>query len=643
MKIADRTVLLCDCGGTMPLDGAAIASAVVEAGLADEVTPPIIHRILCRDEIGAVRRAATDGKCLIACTQEVQAFRKAASEAGASDALDFVNIREAAAWSVEAERATPKIVAMLAAAAIDSGSGDFVNLTSAGRTLVYGRDQAALDAAERLAERLDVVLILAPDSDMWPPSIRSVPISVGTLRSASGSIGSFLVTFDGYADLAPWARDISEIAPSPGAMTLAFDLILDLSNERPWFPDGRLGYARADLRRPALVEQALFELSGLVGVIAKPRYVAHDSSLCAHVSGGKIGCTRCLDVCPTGAVTSDSNAIKIDAAICAGCGSCASLCPTEAITYGAPSHLITRRRIAALTNAFHAAGGDHAVILAHTAQRGEAMLAALARSGPGLPANVLPLALRHTTQLGLDAFATAFALGAVKFIIQVDEDQLPEAHALEQQVALANRLFAALGLVGARVALLASADPEDILAEAKDIANLPDLPTLAEIDVAARKNDLVRTVFEHFAAATRVDEIPLAARAPFGRIVVGDSCTVCLACARACPTSAISGQSNPSILRFEEQSCVQCGLCSAVCPERAISLEPRLSLSDAVARPEILRSDEPAVCPCCGARFGARLTLERVVAKLESAGWAQDNPALAKRLRMCDTCRVTDQ
>ena len=45
-----------------------------------------------------------------------------------------------------------------------------------------------------------------------------------------------------------------------------------------------------------------------------------------------IGCTSCVAVCPTEAITMNEKEIAvIDASLCIGCGSCVGVCPTEAL------------------------------------------------------------------------------------------------------------------------------------------------------------------------------------------------------------------------------------------------------------------------------------------------------------------------
>ncbi len=75
MKLGDKTVLVCDCAKTMPLDGAAIAKACG----AESCT---VHHLLCRDQIGRVVEAGRKGDVIVPCTQEGAAFTEALDEQG---------------------------------------------------------------------------------------------------------------------------------------------------------------------------------------------------------------------------------------------------------------------------------------------------------------------------------------------------------------------------------------------------------------------------------------------------------------------------------------------------------------------------------------------------------------------------------
>ena len=88
------------------------------------------------------------------------------------------------------------------------------------------------------------------------------------------------------------------------------------------------------------------------------------------------------------------------AGICGGCGSCHSVCPTGSISYQYPERADLIGRVQALQEAYSNAGGKQPVLLVHDAEFGDQLIAAIARFGKGLPANVLPLAMHAPTTLG---------------------------------------------------------------------------------------------------------------------------------------------------------------------------------------------------------------------------------------------------
>ena len=132
-------------------------------------------------------------------------------------------------------------------------------------------------------------------------------------------------------------------------------------------PDLRDGYLRADPGNPAAVLRAVLKARDLVGTFDKPRYIAFTADLCAHSRSRIVGCRRCLDLCPTGAIAPAGDHVAIDAAICAGCGECASACPTGAAAYALPPADVLMRKLRALLTAFREAGGKYPILLLHDA------------------------------------------------------------------------------------------------------------------------------------------------------------------------------------------------------------------------------------------------------------------------------------
>ncbi len=97
MAEGQRKILVCSCEDTMPLD----ADGVRRACRGAEV---IAGRHLCRSELARVQNALAGEEAItIACTQEAPLFRELAGAEGAAR-VSFVNIRETAGWSKDAER-----------------------------------------------------------------------------------------------------------------------------------------------------------------------------------------------------------------------------------------------------------------------------------------------------------------------------------------------------------------------------------------------------------------------------------------------------------------------------------------------------------------------------------------------------------
>lgn len=641
LSIGGRRVLLCSCGGTIPLDGAEIARLADRIGLTDEDgAAPSIHHALCLEAATALRRAGEgEAPPLIACGQEVAALRAAWAASDAQGEPLFVDIRDAGGWSDEADRATPKMLALLAAALVETPAPDLLSVGPARSVVVLGHGQQAFDAAARLADDFDVTLVLEPGAEVLASARIAHRTRLGRLRTASGAIGRFHLDLAEHAVVAPWSRDgvLPESAVTTG---LAADLVLDLRGVPGPFPTARLGWLRADPARAGAVAEALLDLQDMAGAIAVPRAVEQRRERCVHSAAGRVTCTRCLDVCPTGALTSAGAAVALDPLICGGCGGCTAVCPTAALRYAAPPLTVTLRRAAVMLDVYRAAGGEGAVLLLHDGGANADVLSALARRGPGLPAHVLPLALPHPTQLAAEPLLTMLALGAARVLVC---DAAPEAEAeaagLRSAMRMADAMLAAIGLGAGRLGCVDARDPHSLHVALGDGGPVDQLPPSEALDLTGSPEVRLRASLDHLAAVSGLagSAVALPAGAPCGGLDVSDACTLCLACTRACPTGALDGVPRDQVLTFQESACVQCGLCAAVCPEQAITLRPRLAPDAALRR--VLVHDEVALCASCGRPFGGRRTIEGVIARLR-----QVSPGLPQRelerLRSCDACRI---
>lgn len=627
-------LLICTCAATMKLDPERLGRAV-------GATETTLCTRLCRNEVEIAKGALeSGGRVLLACGQEVATFEALADDADAADRLVTVDIRDRAGWTDDGGDPTAKQAALLAEAGLARPATPLRDVTSEGICLVLGADDTALEAAARLAEVLTVTCLLAVPPDAMLPDPR-FDVALGRLRSARGALGRFAVTVDGYAPTDPAGRgEIGFERPRDGAESTC-DLILDLTGAAPLFPapEKRDGYLRADPGDPGAVARAVFDAAQLVGTFEKPLHIRFHPELCAHSRARQDGCTRCLDVCPTGAILPAGDTVAIDPFVCAGCGACAAVCPSGAAEYDDPPVEFLFRRLRTLAQVYIGTAGSAPRALFHDAGHGAEMIRLGARFGRGLPADVVPVEVPNVEGVGHAELLAALGCGFAEALVLAGPRA--DRSALAPQLELARSILTGTGHAPERIELIEPADP-DALADMLFRSAAPVLGIDPILPVGGRR-ETVRLAATAL-AGTPAAPIALPDGASYGAIVIDkEACTLCLACVSLCPAGALADNPDRPQVRLQETACLQCGICANACPEDAITLVPQLDLSPSALAQRVLHEEEPFDCIECGRPFGVRSTIERIVARLKDKHWMYTNSDNIRLVQMCDDCRVRAQ
>ncbi len=371
-------------------------------------------------------------------------------------------------------------------------------------------------------------------------------------------------------------------------------------------------------RKPDEIIQTIVATPGEVTI---PRKIHYQKAACLQYFKGKSICSGCLAVCQSGAVeySEDGGSLQFNHSACTGCGSCVSQCPVGALD----STSIPRETFAELCSHYVE---KNVVIIPETID--------LENLEIDLPAGVIPLPVKNALMFDENYLLTLVGTSCRDVVIYCDAN---------------HRLLAAIDFVNqvyhrkfGRNSIFHCSTKEELELALVHL-NTNDYITRYFTSRRSFVSKRAETSFwlENLVANDNLGVIETNGTPPLGSLAINtENCTLCLACAGACPMKALTVHPEDNSLRFTASLCIQCGHCSLLCPEEnCLSLVPNHFLLEAASfSPQIVARDELFSCLECGREFAPRKAVQKIIDTM-SQHFSDDSVKL-KTLSCCPDCKA---
>ncbi len=360
--------------------------------------------------------------------------------------------------------------------------------------------------------------------------------------------------------------------------------------------------------------------------------VSHNAFNCQYSGRLDAGCSRCVDSCPHGALEKTEKGIRLDHLLCADCGSCVSVCPTGAMQNGrlTDADFIRHLRNIDLPDSATLVVGDE-----------NTLRDVWWYSGKKEQYNSIFLQYPNLQCLTCYHLLCFFSAGAARIVLLGRPGRR-----LRGEIDKANHISKAL--FGCNCVETVKADQTDdvLFLSQEETAHPLSKPSgtfIQGLEKSNRRAGFVEILESLLAVCPREAEddrgfaIDLSESGlEFHEMdCVEDRCSHCYACINECKMQALRTDENEQELQYVPGLCVGCGLCVSVCPENVLSLQNVTSLDSAYLTQHRLAFSEPARCKGCGKVFGARKSLDRVMAIL-----ADKERFDREHFEYCGECRV---
>lgn len=458
-----------------------------------------------------------------------------------------------------------------------------VEVVETGYDIVYEGDNMEIISELALNANVTVVTSNAETiRSLYPFRIRVIE---GKIEEIRGKVGNFEVIVDGV-DVVTGKR--GKIAVKAG------QVITPHAEEKE-------GIFTGDEYHAAL--KAVNNLGSFVRIKA----VEIDHDVCGTAKSGIPGCSLCLS-CPAGTIERHNDRLKINLESCTGCGFCAAVCPVSAIRNTIlPSEVLLEKIDAAISVE------SERKVVAFVCQNALGDFYEMWRNGcEKLPA-ILPIVVPCINSVSEIHYLYAILRGADGVAAIPCECENLRYDALE----VAKVTLEAFGFDGIRVAKVA--ELKDV-----DFGSVPGKLLDSPPEGKTKRQKWLYMVERLMVFPLQKDKFQIK---QFGKIEIGDACTLCRACASFCPANAIIRDVENGRILFTHALCFACNLCVRVCPENAVKLENVLDFNSLAE--SVVFKDEIIRCPSCRKPHITGRAYERV----------KDISGMSAPLFFCPDCR----
>jgi ferredoxin len=350
-----------------------------------------------------------------------------------------------------------------------------------------------------------------------------------------------------------------------------------------------------------------------------------DADRCLHSVDAHSTCDQCVRLCPTGALSLDKS-IVVHPEACVACGQCLHDCPTGALT--GPDRITEVWELALRLENAHtlevACSRHPSPEIGPT--RTDAVLrvgTCLAALSPAAYTGLLALGIGQVTAR-LDA-CNACPLGSLKVAIErniaitrqiLAARQERDRHRVssidhcqdwaQRQIYAKNRGFSRRDLFRRFVPKSQSDGNKPI--QVFDIATDLDQPSAGH-GAPRERTRLLNALRRLPPVDLPALGAPCLTNLPFAQITVDENCSMCGACSRVCPTSALSllePGDNHYELTFAIGDCINCGVCLKVCKPEALHRDDPTLANLLESHPITLKGGTWRKCSKCGAKFAGK-------------------------------------